>query len=67
MKLIPLLFLTILSCTPKRHVAPKVDSDTKVIINHLSQEIPFGLNEVTIDTIHILIYRGVQSCTMIKL
>ena len=48
-------------------MAPKVDSDTKVIINHLSQEVPFGLNEVTIDTIHILIYRGAQSCTMIKL
>ena len=37
-------------------------------VTHLMGEISHGLNLVTInDTTEILIYRGVESCTMIKL
>lgn len=42
--------------------------NNKPKIEHLMGEIKHGLNRVTIDdTTTILIYRGVESCTMIEI
>lgn len=71
-----LLFLFLLatlftSClvdqTPHNNVT-KTNSDSPVKVEHLMDEITHGLNKVTLnDSTTILIYRGVESCTMLQL
>lgn len=46
---------------------PKTESKTGVTIRKLSGEVSHGLHEIKIDdSTTILLYRGVESCTMIK-
>jgi hypothetical protein len=46
----------------------KENEKNGVIVNHLREEIKHGLNHIIFnDTTEILIYRGVESCTMIQL
>jgi len=46
---------------------PKVEEKTGVIIRKISDEVGHGLYEIKIDdSTTILLYRGVESCTMIK-
>lgn len=45
----------------------KTESKTGIKIRKLSDEVSQGLHEIKIDdTTTILLYRGVESCTMIK-
>ena len=40
----------------------------KIVIERLSGEFSHGLHEITIDdTTKVLLYRGVESCTMIQI
>jgi hypothetical protein len=51
--------------TPKSH---KVVSDTHVVDELLMTEVSHGLHRITLDDgTTVLIYRGVESCTMIQL
>jgi hypothetical protein len=63
----------IISCTapnapgnaPKTYIPKHKENFT---IETLSDEVDQGLHKITIDdTVHILIYRGVESVTMIKI
>ena len=46
---------------------PKVEKKTGVIIRKISDEVQHGLYEIKIDdSTTVLLYRGVESCTMIK-
>jgi hypothetical protein len=46
---------------------PKVEEKTGVIIRKISDEVEHGLYEIKIDdSTTIILYRGVESCTMIK-
>jgi len=46
---------------------PKVEEKTGVIIRKISDEVQHGLYEIKIDdSTTVLLYRGVESCTMIK-
>lgn len=41
---------------------------TNIQIQNLTGEVKHGLNKITIsDTIQLLIYRGVESCTMVQI
>ena len=64
--------VTLLSCnTHKTHKTPKTyipDHKENFTIETLSGEVDQGLHKITIDdTVHILIYRGVESVTMIQI
>ena len=46
---------------------PKVEEKTGVIIRKISDEVQHGLYEIKIDdSTTVLLYRGMESCTMIK-
>lgn len=65
------LIIGLVSCEPKPNpvnTANMADAKEKIKIEQLMPEIGHGLYRVTInDSTTILIYRGVESCTMIKL
>ena len=65
------LVVTLLSCTVQDHTTPKTyipDHKENFTIETLSDEVDQGLHKITIDdTVHILIYRGVESVTMIQI
>ena len=45
-----------------------IKTDNKIKVEHLMDEMSFGLNKVVLeDSTTILIYRVVESCTMIEL
>ena len=64
------LVVTLFSCTVQDHT-PKTyipDHKENFTIETLSGEVDQGLHKITIDdTVHILIYRGVESVTMIQI
>jgi hypothetical protein len=66
-----LLFSVIISCNTPNGNAPKTyipKHKENFTIETLSDEVDQGLHKITIDdTVHILIYRGVESVTMIKI
>lgn len=60
----------IASCTttPIQSIPAPVQTPQKVKVEWLSEEVDHGLSKVKIDdTTTVLIYRGVESCTMIRL
>lgn len=66
------LVVTLLSCnankTPKTPKTYIPDHKENFTIETLSDEVDQGLHKITIDdTVHILIYRGVESVTMIQI
>jgi hypothetical protein len=66
---IGLSIIILASCHRKN--APKLETQVKeksLMDEHLSEEIDHGLHKITLETGEkILIYRGVESCTMIQL
>ena len=51
----------------KETFTPKKQRETGIIIKKLSDEVEHGLYEIKIDdSTTIFLYRGVESCTMIK-
>ena len=68
--------ILLLSCSfpqePQGKSVDKLDGYTPNHLKHLeikmvSEEIEHGLYKITIDdTVHVLLYRGVESCTMIQ-
>lgn len=53
--------------TKKEAYVPKTTPETGILIKKLSDEVQHGLYEIKIDdSTTVLLYRGVESCTMIK-
>lgn len=76
MKLIKSILFTLVlvtlftSCVNKNQTSKKETPAEKsnILIQKITSEVDHGLNKVTInDTTVVLIYRGVESCTMIQL
>ena len=71
-KLLLALPLVFMACESQGNSVNKLEGHTPDHINRLeieklSEEIHKGLYKITIDdTVNILIYRGVESCTMIQ-
>jgi membrane protein implicated in regulation of membrane protease activity len=58
---------TSIKSTREESYQPKVEEKTGVIIRKISDEVQHGLYEIKIDdSTTVLLYRGVESCTMIK-
>jgi len=58
---------TSIKSTREESYQPKVEEKTGVIIQKISDEVQHGLYEIKIDdSTTVLLYRGVESCTMIK-
>jgi hypothetical protein len=76
-KLLLAMPLVFIACSfPETHQGESVDKLDGYIPDHvnrlevemMSDEIAKGLYKITIDdTVHILLYRGVESCTMIQI
>ena len=67
-KILMILMVGVLSSCCNTNQPTKEINNNLPKVTHLMGEISHGLNLVTInDTTEILIYRGVESCTMIKL
>lgn len=65
--LLSILFITSCEVNEKTNVTIS-KSDSPVKVEHLMGEVSHGLNKVTLnDSTTILIYRGVESCTMLQL
>lgn len=66
-----ILFLSILfitSCGVNEKTSDVYKSDSPIKVEHLMNEVSHGLYKVTLDdSTTILIYRGVESCTMLQL
>jgi len=72
MKKLILLLVAIVTISCKQQtyppVASKIVSTSPANIEHLMEEVNFGLNKVKVnDSTTVLIYRGTESCTMIQL
>lgn len=67
MKKLIFLALVLVSCNKKNPETYVPAHNKNFKIETISEEVSKGLHKVTIDdTIHILIYRGVESVTMIQ-
>jgi hypothetical protein len=62
-----LVLKSIVEDSKKESFEPKIEKRTGVTIKKLSGEVEHGLYEIKIDdSTTVLLYRGVESCTMIK-
>lgn len=58
---------SVIKSEKKESYVPKTNKETGVLIRKISDEIGHGLYEIKIDdSTTVLLYRGVESCTMIK-